>query len=392
MAAVKPSGRPQPRLLIAVNTAEFFLSHRVHLASGAKADGWDVWVLCPPSPKIKQIEALGLSVVAVEIGRKSMNPFAEIFTVVRIMRAIRDLQPDVFHGFTVKPVLYGTFACRVLGVKKIVNTITGLGFLFISQSPAVRLVRSLVGWMYRVLFASPNVHVIFQNEDDRDLFVKNKWAHPERHSVIKGTGVDTSYFAPAAEPEGVPVVVFPARLLTDKGVREMIAAAEILRQRGRNMKLELCGRVDAENPAALSPGEVEELKKRGDLFVLRGHVEDMAEVFRRCHVVCLPSYREGLPLALLEAAASGRPMVTTNVPGCRSVVEDGAQGFLVPARDSRKLADALEVLILSKGLREKMGASARARAVQEFAKDQIVRQNLSTYLNSAAPQSKRAAS
>jgi glycosyltransferase involved in cell wall biosynthesis len=373
------AGKLAPKLLIALNTADFFLSHRLHLALGAREAGWDVWVLCPPSPLVAKIRALGFSVREIAMGRKSMNPFLELLTMVRMYRAVSEIQPQIYHGFTVKPVLYGTLICRLLGVPKVVNTITGLGFLFLSPSPLIGFVRRIVGIFYKILFSSSQVRVIFQNEDDQQFFIHCGWVKAEKSLVIKGTGVDIQRFKMQPEPSGHPVIVFPARMLFDKGVSEIVGAAELLIEKGYQFTLEFCGKEDPGNPSALSALAIKNLQNKNAFFKIRGHVEDMANVFQKCHIVCLPSYREGIPLALIEASASGRPIVTTDVPGCRAVVQDGVEGFLVPVRNIEKLAAALEKLLQSKELRERMGQLARERALREFAKDSVVAKNLELY-------------
>jgi glycosyltransferase involved in cell wall biosynthesis len=379
-----------PRLLIAVNTGEFFLSHRLHLAKGAKDAGFEVFVLCPPGPAIAKIEGLGFKVVLVEMGRKSMNPFHELVTISKFYKAIESVRPDVYHGFTIKPVLYGTIASLLYGVPKIVNTITGLGYLFISEALHVRMIRTGIGLVYRFIFASERVRITFQNEDDQNLFVGNGWVAKEKTRVIKGTGVDITRFAPSPEVSGVPVILFPARLLLDKGVRELIQAAETLKQKGYNFTVELCGKEDPGNPSALSGEELKEIREKFPYIKIRGHVEDMAEAFKHCHVVCLPSYREGIPLALIEASAAGKAMVTTDVPGCRAVVNDGVNGFLVKSKDSVTLADALEKLLSSSELRERFGAAARRNAISEFAKDSVIAKNLEVYEMPLVPRVKSA--
>ena len=380
----------ESRLLIAVNTAEFFLSHRRHLAEGAKTSGWNVWVLCPPSPAVTQIQQLGFSVVTVPLGRKSMNPLSEFKTLWDLYKAIQFVNPQVFHGFTVKPVLYGTLVCRLLKVPKIVNTITGLGFLFISQAWWVKIIRSFVGLFYKILFSNNNISIIFQNEDDQKYFISRKWVTKNQSVVIKGTGVDLQRFKVVPESDGTPVIVFPARLLLDKGIVELVEAADILEKKGLPFNLVLCGKEDPGNPSALSSEGVQALRNKGSNFKVLGHVEDMATAFQKSHIVCLPSYREGIPLALIEASASGRPIVTTDAPGCRSVVTDGIEGYLVPTKDSHHLALALEKLLTSKDLRKKMGENARSRAIKEFGKETIVIKNLNVY--GPSPLASRAAS
>jgi glycosyltransferase involved in cell wall biosynthesis len=366
------------RLLLSVNTAEFFLSHRLHLAEGARAQGWDVWVLCPDGPLVSKIREKKFSVVTVPLGRKSMGLFCEVKTLIAMGKAIREVKPKVYHGFTIKNVLYGTLLCRLLGVPQIVNTITGLGFFFISQKPLIRYLRFFVGWGYRLLFASSKVQVIFQNEDDLQMFVERKWVQPHQTTVIKGTGVDLQIFYPRPEPPGAISILFPARLLKDKGILETLRAAELLKEKGYDFNLQICGNLDPGNPSSMTEAELSPWRSL-DYIKINGHVHNMSEALSKCHIVCLPSYREGIPLALIEACAAGKPIVTTNVPGCRAVVTEGQEGFLVPRQNPEALALALENLLQSKELRGRMAQQARTTAEFEFAKEPVVAQNLAVY-------------
>lgn len=367
-----------PRLMLSVNAADFFLMHLLHLAEGARAQGWDVWVLCPDGPSVAKIKEKKFAVVTVPVGRKSMGIFSEIKTIIAMAKVIRHVAPSVYHGFTIKNVLYGTLLCRLLKVPQIVNTITGLGFIFISENVSIRIVRYLVGRGYRLAFASSKVRVIFQNEDDHQMFISQGWVKAEQSSMIKGTGVDISLFAPRLAPLGAPSILFPARLLKDKGILETFKAAEILKAKGYDFNLQICGGLDSGNPSSLTEEELRPWRKLSYIQI-HGHVQNMSQALSSCHIVCLPSYREGIPLALIEACAAGKAIVTTDVPGCRAVVTEGREGYLVPKQDAHALASALEKLMLSQTLREQMSLQARATAETQFAKGPVVAQNLAVY-------------
>jgi len=262
---------------------------------------------------------------------------------LRSLQVMRAVSPTLVHNVTVKPVLYGTLAARMLGVPAIINAISGLGYAFSDESRW--MLASVLRSAYRFVLRSPRVHVIFQNDDDAHEFVSAGLAMPGQGVLIRGSGVDLTRFHPAPEdPATPPLIVLPARMLRDKGVVEFSTAARLLGERGCRARFALAGPLDPANPAALTHSEILQFTVGAPVEWL-GHVEDMPELYRRAHVVCLPSYREGLPKSLIEACAAGRPVVTTDVPGCRAVVTHGVNGLLVPARNAGALADALQRLI-----------------------------------------------
>jgi len=389
---VTPAAAPRgsrPRVLFVVNDAGFFLSHRLVLAQAAAARGYDVQVATPASDAVSRIHAAGLPHHPVPLSRRGSRPFQELRSVLALTRLYRRLQPDLVHHVTSKPVLYGSLAARLARVPAVVNAVSGLGYVFIARGRAAAVRRRLVIAGYRLAFSDPNAWAIFQNEDDRGAFVGARVLPLARTVLIRGSGVDLAAFAPTPEPPGAPVVVLPARMLWDKGVGEFVQAARAVKAAGIPARFVLVGDSDPGNPAAVEPAQLTRWDEDGDIE-WRGYRSDMAAVLAGAHVVCLPSYREGLPKALLEAAAAGRPIVTTDVPGCREVVRDGENGFLVPARDAAALADRLRALLIDADRRAAMGLRGRAIAEAEFGVARVVDATLELYrrlLDRAGPAS-----
>lgn len=355
-----------------------FYSHRLPMARAAIAAGCDVVVATRVTTFAGKIEEEGIRVLPLPWSRSGVNPVAELRIIAAIIRIYRAERPDLVHQVTLKPILYGSLAAAICGVPATVNALTGLGFVFISRSLLAGFLRSFVGLALRAAFRLPGSVVVFQNEDDRGLFVSRGIAPVEQTVLIRGSGVDVSQFQPTPEPPGVPLVVLPARLLWDKGVGDFVEAARLLASEGVRARFALVGQPDEENPAAVPAARLEEWRRAGPVEVW-GHKEKMEQVYAQAHIVCLPSYREGLPKALMEAASCARPVVGTDVPGCREVVVEGVTGTLVPVRDPRALAAALRRLIGDKALREMLGAGGRRLAVEAFAQERIAGQMLAVY-------------
>lgn len=363
------------RLVYFVTEDWYFCSHRLPLAVAARDAGYDVTVVTRVREHGETIRAAGLHLVPFEIARSGMNPLRELATLWRLVALYRRLHPDVVHHVAMKPVLYGSIAARLTGVRGVVNALAGMGWLFTSASGGARLIKRGVRLaMGRLL--SRGVTLV-QNPDDAELLVR---LGVPRGNIrrIAGSGVDLARFHYGGEPESVPVIVLPARLLWDKGVGEFVEAARILKLRGANARFVLVGDPDPANPASVSAAQVADWVRDGAVEHM-GWVSDMPAVFANAHIVCLPSYREGLPKALIEAAAAGRPIVTTDVPGCREVVDDGVHGICIAPRNADALAAALAKLIADPALRTRMGVAARKRAEMEFGLEGVVAQTLALY-------------
>jgi glycosyltransferase involved in cell wall biosynthesis len=353
----------------------YFVSHRLPLAIAAQNAGYDVAVVTRVRSSGDIIRRSGLRLIPFENVRSGLNPFSEIRTLVRLVLLYRRERPDIVHHVAMKPVLYGSIAARVAATPTVINALAGMGWLFTSGHGVATLLKPAVRATLARLLSRGTV--IVQNQDDQRLLAQ--MGVPVSHiRRIAGSGVDLQLFHPSDPPQGSPVVVLPARLLWDKGVGEFVAAARLLRARGVSARFVLAGEPDPFNPASIPSSDVSRWVGEGVITHL-GWVEDMPNVLAGCHIVCLPSYREGLPKALIEAAAAGKPIVTTDVPGCREVVTHGENGLLVPPRDAEALAEALAELIGDPTLRKRMGERGRRRAEQEFGIVSVVQHTLALY-------------
>jgi glycosyltransferase involved in cell wall biosynthesis len=365
-------------ILFVVNDAGFFLSHRLPLALEAKAQGYDVYVATPSGDGVEQIKAEGLVHRCVSLSRSGANPLAELWTIWNLFKLYRELRPLIVHHVTIKPVLYGTLAARLARVSAVVNAISGLGFVFLAQGWFSAMARSAILTSYRWLFSRKRLWVIVQNRDDYDFLLDKACLSRDKIELIRGSGVDIDHFAMHPESNGVPLAILPGRMLWDKGVGEFVEAAQLLHRMGIEARFALVGGIDPNNPESVPAVRLAEWAREGDVEWW-GNRHDMAAIYRDAHIVCLPSYREGLPKVLLEAAATGRAIVATDVPGCREVVIEGENGFLVPARESGQLADALRRLITDPRLRRTMGRNARVMVEAEFSITQVVERHMAIY-------------
>ncbi len=361
---------------LVVNQADFFLSHRLELAKALRALGAEPILICPPDTGEAKAAQYDLPVVTYPMSRSGINPFAEMGTLLALGKLYRQLQLDLVHHITIKPVLYGTFAARRSGIPAVVNAVTGLGHVFTSQGVLGTLRRTVVNLVYRILFGHPNMKIIFQNAEDRDLFITRSFVRPVDAIIIRGSGVDADLFPATAEPSGPPVFLFVGRMLADKGVREFVAAARRLKQHHPQWRFQLLGGLDPGNPSALSEQELRSCQREGIEWL--GHQQEVAAFMAASHVVVLPSYREGVPKTLLEAASSGRAIVATDIAGCREIVRPGVNGLLVPPRTVEPLMEAMERLGTDSTLRARMGVAGSTRA-KAFSVHDVVEHTLRVY-------------
>ena len=369
------------RLLIVVNTIDFFLSHRLAIAVAARDAGYDVHVAGAGSlEETDLIRAHRLTAHRIVLARSSISPPGEWTSLKAIHALYRAVRPDIVHHVTIKPVLYGTLVARIAKVPAVVNAIAGLGLVFVDGPSGTGAAgRFALRQAYRRILHHPNMRIIFQNIDDQTLFCANQIGLPDQYRLISGSGVELDVFRSTPELPDPQLVILPARMLYAKGVGEFVSAATMLRAQGCKARFALVGKCDPGNPSSVPQEMITKWVESG-VIEWWGFRSNMQDVMRQSHIVCLPSYyREGLPKALIEAAASGRPIVTTDTPGCREVVQHGETGLLVPPRDASALAAALGMLLADAKLREAMGRRGRSRAESEFSLDSIVSKHLSLY-------------
>lgn len=374
-----PSWVKPPKLLYLVTEAGYFFSHRYALAKAAQKSGYDVTVATIPGVYRQQLLDEGFHVRSLtKMTRAGLNPFQQLSSIFEIYRIYKKERPDIVHHVAMKPVLYGTIAAWAAGVPYVVNAITGLGYVFISSSLKAKVLRFWIWRFFKCLFKKPGRILILQNKDDFHLFSQ---IVPLSHlSLIRGSGVNTEVFSPikkSKSPRSFKIVL-PARLLGDKGIKEAMEASCLLKQKGFSFELILAGGVDRQNPSGIPRSQIKKWEENG-LCTWVGKVENMAKLYQSSDIVLLPSYREGLPKALLEAAACGLPIVTTDVPGCREIVQNGKTGLLVPVRSVQPLAEALQKLFKDKELRNTLGKNARVATELHFSEETILDQTLQLY-------------
>lgn len=373
-----------------------FLSHldrnlyhfRAPIMKALLKEGYNVYAICPKGDKNKALEDFGVEVINYEINRKSINPLNEVVSIYNIYKALKDLHLDLLHTFTAKPNIYGTFAAKKANIPIVLNLVEGLGSFYVSDTLKNILIRKIMEFLYKKTFKLSN-GCVFVNADDPKYMLSHNIINREKIVVIRSVGVDTDKFNISKfssrkiqtireknHLDNKIVVLMVARAIWDKGIREYYEACEIIKQKYSNVEFLLAGDTDEGNHSCASV----EFLKNGDVKWL-GYRDDIVELTAISDICVLASYREGLPATLMEAASMGKPIVTTDSIGCREVVDDGINGFLVPIKDSNSLADKINILIENEGLRKSMGEKSRQKAIREFDINIVVKKYLQLYEN-----------
>lgn len=365
------------------NTDWYLYNFRLATARRLQADGHEVVMMSPPGEFGARFAAQGLRWVTLPMNRASLNPLREAATLWQLARMLRRERPDLLHSFTVKCAIYGALAARAANVPAVVNAVAGMGYVFTSDSFKARSLRPLVKALFRGTLGSARSLLILQNPDDATAFAASRLVMPDRIRVIRSSGVDTRRFLPASPPRrrgGRLRVLLAARLLWEKGLQEFVDAAGLLRDQGRDVEFLLAGMPDPGNPRSVDAPQVQQWVDAGLLQWL-GHVDDMPALLNSVDVMALPSYyREGVPKSLIEAAACGLAIVTTDLPGCREVVtQHGVDGLRVHARDARGLADQIIALDDDRELLEQLGCRARQRALADFDERLVIQRTVDVY-------------
>jgi glycosyltransferase involved in cell wall biosynthesis len=370
----KSSTNKKPKLLFVVTEDWYFVSHRLQLAIAASEAGYEVAVATRVAKHADVIKGAGIRLIPFELSRRVGNPMLEFLALIKLYRREK---PDIVHHVALKLVLFGALAARFTNIKAQVNAVTGLGWLFISRNSIVRFGRPFITWFLARLLNSPHSRVIVQNPDDEELLTK-AGVLLSRIRTVEGAGVDTDKFFPAHELKGPVCVILASRLLWDKGVGDFVDAARDLKKKVSNVRFILVGSPDLDNPSSISEETVRAWEKE-KIVEWWGHHKEMVPIFHSTHIACLPSYREGLPKVLIEAASCELPLVSTDVPGCREIVCDDYNGILVPKCDSIALSKALLRLIEDPDLRAKMGKRSRELVLKKFSSKHVFAKTLKVY-------------
>jgi len=367
------------KLLFIINVDWFFLSHRLPIAVEAIRQGYEVHIATTITDKLEQLAKSGMIVHPLKIHRSNGGINVVFSEFLEMLSVIRVVVPDVVHLVTIKPVLLGGIAARVAGVPAVVSAVSGLGFVFVNNGFVALLRRKVISLFYRLAFGHSHQRVIFQNVDDQNHLSKLAQLSADKSVLIHGSGVDLSLYRIKPLPEGVPIVLLAARLLGDKGVREFVGAAELVNHLALRARFVLVGRGDPLNPASIQQSELDGWKENG-IVDLWGYRDDMPQVLACATIVVLPSYYgEGLPKVLIEAAACGRAVITTDHPGCRDSIEDGVTGLLVPVRNAKAIANAVLDLLDDPQRCREMGRAGRERAEGMFDVKQVVVEHMGIY-------------
>jgi glycosyltransferase involved in cell wall biosynthesis len=369
------------KFLLIVGNIDTFWTHRIGLARAIIKDGWELHLAASHATQDARLKDEGIIPHDLPAYTSSLNPLKQVQVLRDILSAMKAVQPDMMHAITIRYSFWSGLARKFLrSDTPSVYTIAGLGSLFLSDAPSVRCVRTALVPTLKFVFGGGGHKVIFQNNDDAKRLIKLGCVQKENAALIRGSGVDMNEFSYAAEPDvGVPSVLFCARLLKAKGIGEFVHAARILKSKGIEARFLVAGDVAPGNHDSITQEEIKDWQEEGSIEWL-GQRGDIPALMRACSVVTLPSYYgEGVPKVLLEAAATGRPIVTTTMPGCKDVVEDGVSGFLVEPRDAWGLAEALEKLLMDKNLRTRMGEAGRKRAEEMFSLEKVNAKTLAVY-------------
>lgn len=365
-----------PILLYVVNNPAFFLSHRLPLAQAAQSAGFQVHVATMNGPAVARIKAQGFTHHVLPLSRSGKNPLKELHSLWALYRLFKRVRPQVVHAVTIKPVLYGGIAARLARVPGFLAAVSGLGYLFTDERDSA--VKRIALFMYKLALGHPHSRVVFQNTSDRDVLLQAGVVRSEQAVMIRGSGVDLDQFSYQPEPDAPIVALMVARLLADKGVNEFIEAAKISQQQGESVIWQIAGSPDPGNPASLTREQMTDWHQAGVVQWL-GEQTDIAGLYQRAHIAVLPSYREGLPKSLIEAAACGRAVVTTDVPGCRDAIEANVTGLLVPPKNAQAVADAVLELAHDTAKRQDFGRAGRDLAERAFDINYVIDSHLRLY-------------
>lgn len=366
-------------LLMITNVDWFFISHRLVIAQEAAKNGWKVYVATEDTGRAGEIKGDNIEFIDFKFSRSGTNPLSEFSTILKFRNLYKKLKPDVVHQITLKPVIYGSIAAKMVGIEKVVNAVSGLGYNFTSERAG--LVQKIMTRMMKYGFDRDGITTIFQNSDDKtELERLGVIGKTNKIELIKGSGADLDVFKQSEFPSFDKIkILYPTRMLWDKGARELKEATDILKDKySERVEFILAGMADSDNKAGVPEQYMNEWQD-GEYVKWIGYQQNMVEVYSDSHIVVLPSYREGLPKTLIEACAIGRPIVTTDAVGCKECVDEGINGYKVTVYSVQELADALEKLINSKNDIIRMGQASREKAEREFDVKDVVSRHLRIY-------------
>lgn len=367
------------KIIFFSNTSWYLFNFRLSFLKKLQKEGHEISLVAPEDPFSCKLQESGFKFIPIKLNRSAMNPIGELRVLYSLYRIYREEKPDLVHHYTVKCVLYGSIVGSLHHVKAIVNSITGLGHVFLSNSLSMRVVRFFLIQLYRFFANKKNIAFLFQNSEDQKLFAQLGIVSEKKSYLVRGSGVDTKKFQPTENLQNNKItLLFASRLLKEKGLLELMEALRILKNQNISFEFLVAGFLDKGNPSFISEDELNSWVKEGLISYL-GALEQIEQELARADIVVLPSWREGLPKILIEAGAAGKAIVATDVPGCRDVVEDKISGLLVPLKNPIALATAMNQLISDSKLRERLGMAARKKVLEEFDQELVHEKTIQIY-------------
>ena len=371
------------KIVFLANTGWFIYNFRLSLLKDISNSNYDVVVIAPYDKYTEKLKVLGYKVCDWKLNRSSLNPILELFSILDLIKKINHEKPDLIHNFTIKPCLYGTIASKFTNVKDVINSITGLGHLFINNSILIRIIRFFLKPIYTFIFNSSGSKMIFENFEDQEFFINIGIIKNNKISfLIEGSGVDSEFFKPfkddKSESSGPVKLLFPSRLILEKGIEEVLVAHNQLVKKGENIKLYIAGEIDDGNRSSINKKFRKKFNQNKNIFFL-GHRSDMREVFSNSDIIVLPSWREGLSKALIEAGSMEKPIITTDTPGCRNIIDHGVNGLLVPIKDPKAIELAILFFMKNKITAKNFGKNLRCKVQKKFDVKIINNQTIALY-------------
>lgn len=369
----------QERILFVVTEDWYFFSHRMHLAVSAIKNGYKIGVLSKFSVHKNEMENAGIDTFEWNINRSSKNIFKEIKSIISIKNCIESFKPNIIHSVALKPVIYTSIICSLIKFNNRVFALAGLGSIFTSRKIKLKITLVFLRFILRVLLKGEKTILILQNPEDRFSLLQQNIVTEDCIRIIRGAGVDINEYKPFPIPKGVPIIGLPSRMLWSKGIKDFVFCAKLINKDKINARFVLIGNPDVENPDAVPLKNLKEWDNTG-VVEWWGFKKNMAEVYNKSTIICLPTtYGEGLPKTLLEAASCGRPIITYDVPGCREIVKNGHNGYLLKPGDLNQLVNKIKSLIVDRNLCYKMGLNGREIVKNNFTEEKIAKQTFSVW-------------
>jgi glycosyltransferase involved in cell wall biosynthesis len=366
------------KILFIVSEDWYFVSHRLNLAKFAIERGYEVSLLSNMGTHENFINSIGVKTIHWPIQRKSRNPLKELYVIYSLFKLVKQYKPNLIHAVAIKPIFYTVLSSMLTNLNGVVLAFGGLGFIFRSKKVVAKFLRFFIVFMFKRIVDNSNVRLIIQNKDDRSILKNLNIINYKRIRLIRGVGIDLNEYIPAHKRNDIPLVILPARMLWDKGVGDFVNCARLCAKNNINARFALIGEPDIHNPESIPESKIQEWVDLG--FVeYWGRQENMLKVYNKADIVCFPSYHEGLPKALLEAASCQLPIVCYNVPGCREIVINNKNGFVVPFKDENAMFSSIDKLLKDSILRTKMGFDGRQIVSEHFEEGRVISETIKVW-------------